>query len=41
MHEKIHDAYVAKLLEGAKKRQKIGDPLAADTTQGPQVSLEV
>jgi len=40
VHEAIYDAYIAKLIEGAKQRQRVGDPFHEATTQGPQVSLE-
>ncbi len=35
----IHDKFVEKL-HARTKKQKVGDPFAADTTQGPQVSQE-
>src|SRR5947209_9903303 len=37
--EKVHDQFVEKLVKKARA-QKVGDPFAADTTQGPQVSQE-
>lgn len=37
VHEKIHDEFVARFKERASKN-KLGDPFAADTFQGPQVS---
>lgn len=37
VHEKIHDDFVARFKERASKN-KLGDPFAADTFQGPQVS---
>jgi aldehyde dehydrogenase (NAD+) len=39
VEQKIHDEFVACLVELAKKR-KLGDPLKLDTEQGPQVSQE-
>jgi aldehyde dehydrogenase (NAD+) len=39
VEEKVHDQLVEKLVKKAKS-QKVGDPFAADTTQGPQVSQE-
>src|SRR5436190_16975400 len=39
VEEKVHDQFVEKLVKKAKGR-KVGDPFAADTTQGPQVSQE-
>src|SRR5258707_2404568 len=39
VEEKVHDELVEKLVKRAKST-KVGDPLAADTTQGPQVSQE-
>jgi aldehyde dehydrogenase (NAD+) len=39
VEEKVHDQFVEKLVKKAKN-QKVGDPFAADTTQGPQVSQE-
>ncbi len=39
VEQKVHDQFVDKLVQKAKK-QKVGDPFAADTTQGPQVSQE-
>src|SRR5262249_52767408 len=39
VEEKIHDQMVEKLVKKAKS-QKVGDPFAPDTTQGPQVSQE-
>jgi aldehyde dehydrogenase (NAD+) len=39
VEEKVHDQFVEKLVKKAKG-QKVGDPFAADTTQGPQVSQE-
>lgn len=39
VEEKVHDQFVNKLVQRAKS-QKVGDPFAADTTQGPQVSQE-
>jgi aldehyde dehydrogenase (NAD+) len=39
VEEKVHDAFVDKMLAKAKSR-KVGDPFAADTEQGPQVSQE-
>ncbi len=39
VEEKIHDQFVEKVLKKAKS-QKVGDPFAPDTTQGPQVSQE-
>ncbi len=39
MEEKIHDAFVEKLVHKAKN-QKVGDPFEMDTAQGPQVSQE-
>lgn len=40
VHEDIYDAYITKLTAAAKEKQKLGDPMASTTTQGPQVSLE-
>lgn len=37
VHEKIHDDFVARFKERASKN-KLGDPFAEDTFQGPQVS---
>ena len=39
VEEKIHDAFVEKLVARAKK-QRIGDPFDMVTTQGPQISQE-
>ncbi len=39
VEEKVHDQFVEKMLARAKK-QRVGDPFDADTTQGPQVSQE-
>jgi len=39
VEEKIHKEFVARLADKAKKR-RVGDPLDADTEQGPQVSQE-
>src|SRR5438105_3862851 len=39
VEEKIHDQFVEKVLKKAKS-QKVGDPFAPETTQGPQVSQE-
>lgn len=39
VEEKIHDQVVDRLVQRAKV-QKVGDPFAAETTQGPQVSQE-
>lgn len=39
VEEKIHDAFVEKLIARAKK-QRIGDPFDMATTQGPQISQE-
>jgi aldehyde dehydrogenase (NAD+) len=39
VEEKVHDQFVDKMLAKAKGR-KVGDPFAADTEQGPQVSQE-
>jgi aldehyde dehydrogenase (NAD+) len=39
VEEKIHDAFVEKMVQKAKSQQ-VGDPLDLDTTQGPQVSDE-
>lgn len=39
VEEKVHDQLVDKLVQKAKT-QKVGDPFAEDTTQGPQVSQE-
>src|SRR5437763_10293588 len=39
VEEKVHDKLVEKLVQKAKT-QKVGDPFAADTTQGPQVSQD-
>jgi aldehyde dehydrogenase (NAD+) len=39
VEEKIHDAFVEKLVKKAQS-QKVGDPLDTETTQGPQVSDE-
>jgi aldehyde dehydrogenase (NAD+) len=39
VEEKVHDKVVDRLLEKAKK-QNLGDPFDAATTQGPQVSKE-
>jgi aldehyde dehydrogenase (NAD+) len=39
VEEKVHDAFVEKLVNKAKT-QKVGDPFELDTTQGPQVSQE-
>jgi aldehyde dehydrogenase (NAD+) len=39
VEEKVHDAFVEKLVKKAKG-QKVGDPFEPDTTQGPQVSQE-
>jgi aldehyde dehydrogenase (NAD+) len=39
VEEKVHEAFVAKLLEKAKAR-KVGDPFARETQQGPQVDKE-
>lgn len=36
VEEKVHEAFVSKLVERAKRR-KVGDPFAKDTEQGPQV----
>ena len=39
VEEKVHDAFVEKMLQRVKK-QRLGDPFDAKTTQGPQVSQE-
>ncbi len=39
VEEKIHDAFVEKLVARAKK-QRLGDPFDMATTQGPQISQE-
>jgi len=39
VHEKIYDKFVQRSVEASKKR-KVGDPLAADTDQGPQINKE-
>jgi aldehyde dehydrogenase (NAD+) len=39
VEEKIHDAFVEKLVTRAKK-QRVGDPFDMATTQGPQISQE-
>jgi aldehyde dehydrogenase (NAD+) len=39
VEDRAHDALVEKLVQKAKT-QKVGDPFAPDTTQGPQVSQE-
>lgn len=39
VEEKVHDAFVEKLVAKARK-QKVGDPFEAGTTQGPQISQE-
>jgi aldehyde dehydrogenase (NAD+) len=39
VEDKVHDQFVEKLVKKAKS-QKVGDPFADDTTQGPQVSQE-
>jgi aldehyde dehydrogenase (NAD+) len=39
VEDKVYDQVVDKLVQRAKK-QKVGDPFDADTTQGPQVSQE-
>src|SRR5262249_14465126 len=39
VEEKIHDAFVEKMIKKAKSR-KVGDPFDLDTEQGPQVSQE-
>ena len=39
VEEKVHAAFVARLVERAKK-QRVGDPFDPATTQGPQVSQE-
>ncbi|HEY8503808.1 MAG TPA: aldehyde dehydrogenase family protein, partial [Gemmataceae bacterium] len=39
VEEKIHDEFVDRLIERAK-RQKVGDPFDPQTTQGPQISQE-
>jgi aldehyde dehydrogenase (NAD+) len=39
VEEKVHDQFVEKMLKRARSR-KVGDPFAADTEQGPQVSQE-
>jgi aldehyde dehydrogenase (NAD+) len=39
VEEKVHDQFVERLVKKAKG-QKVGDPFAPDTTQGPQVSQE-
>lgn len=39
VEEKIHDAFVEKLVARAKK-QRVGDPFDMTTTQGPQISQE-
>jgi aldehyde dehydrogenase (NAD+) len=39
VEEKIHKEFVERLADKAKKR-RVGDPLDADTEQGPQVSQE-
>jgi aldehyde dehydrogenase (NAD+) len=36
VHSKVHDAFVAKSVELARKRV-VGDPFNAKTEQGPQV----
>ena len=40
VHEDIYDVFLEKLMTAAKERQRLGNPLAPETTQGPQVSLE-
>jgi aldehyde dehydrogenase (NAD+) len=39
VEDKVHDQFVEKMLKKATSR-KVGDPFAADTDQGPQVSQE-
>ncbi|MCC6420398.1 MAG: aldehyde dehydrogenase family protein [Gemmataceae bacterium] len=39
VEERVHDQFVQKMLAKTKAR-KVGDPFAADTEQGPQVSQE-
>ena len=39
VEDKVHDQFVEKMLKKARSR-KVGDPFAADTEQGPQVSQE-
>ncbi|HVV99864.1 MAG TPA: aldehyde dehydrogenase family protein [Planctomycetaceae bacterium] len=39
VEEKVHEQFVEKLVSRAKQR-KLGDPFAADTTQGPQVDQQ-
>jgi len=39
VQEKIYDKFVERSVEVSKKR-KVGDPLAADTDQGPQINKE-
>src|SRR5438094_1794227 len=39
VEEKVHDQFLEKVVKKAKAR-KVGDPFAADTEQGPQVSQE-
>jgi aldehyde dehydrogenase (NAD+) len=39
VEEKIHDAFVEKIVNKAKN-QRVGDPFDLETTQGPQVSEE-
>eukprot|EP00667_Euglena_gracilis_P005536 EG_transcript_5575 len=40
VHEDIYEDFIDKLQTAAKLRQKLGDPLHPETTQGPQVSQE-
>src|SRR5205814_5455557 len=39
VEDKVHDQFVEKVVKRAKQ-QKVGDPFATETTQGPQVSQE-
>ncbi|MBI2807656.1 MAG: aldehyde dehydrogenase family protein [Planctomycetes bacterium] len=39
VEDRVHDEFVDKMLKKARSR-KVGDPFAADTEQGPQVSQE-
>eukprot|EP00667_Euglena_gracilis_P003765 EG_transcript_3780 len=40
VHEDIYEEFIDRLQKATKARQKLGDPLHPETTQGPQVSLE-
>ncbi|MGB3682950.1 MAG: aldehyde dehydrogenase family protein [Rubrobacteraceae bacterium] len=35
VHEKVHEAFLEKLLSGMKRRVRLGDPFAQETTMGP------